>query len=59
MNDNPLKQQILGNNFAYRPYFSQALSGISSVYLALGYRTKKRGCIFPIRCAVMMASYWG
>ncbi|WP_271270527.1 bifunctional diguanylate cyclase/phosphodiesterase [Aliamphritea hakodatensis] len=46
VNDNPLKQQILGNNFAYRPYFSQALSGISSVYLALGYRTKKRGLYF-------------
>ncbi len=46
VNDNPLKQQILGNNFAYRPYFSQAISGISSVYLALGYRTKKRGLYF-------------
>ncbi|WP_261841205.1 bifunctional diguanylate cyclase/phosphodiesterase [Aliamphritea ceti] len=46
VNDNPLKQKILGDNFAYRPYFKRALSGISSIYPALGYRTKKRGLYF-------------
>lgn len=34
---------FVGNNFAFRPYFRQALQGSHGIYLALGTRSAKRG----------------
>jgi PAS domain S-box-containing protein len=35
-----------GNNFAFRPYFKQAVKGIPSTYLALGTTSVKRGAYY-------------
>ncbi|MEH6576928.1 MAG: EAL domain-containing protein [Amphritea sp.] len=48
-NDFPKKSAALGRNYAYRPYFKQAVSGVSAIYLAKGDRTKKRGIYFSHR----------
>lgn len=37
---------IVGNSYAFRPYFQEAAQGKSSVHLALGVTTKKRGIYF-------------
>lgn len=37
---------LVGNNYAFRPYFQQAIQGIPAVHLALGVTTKKRGIYF-------------
>jgi PAS domain S-box-containing protein len=37
---------FVGINFAFRPYFQQAISGASSSYLALGITSKKRGAYY-------------
>lgn len=37
---------ILGNNYAFRPYFQQAIAGRPALYPALGVTTKKRGFYF-------------
>lgn len=41
---------FVGNNFSFRPYFQQAISGNPSTYLALGAASYKRGAYysFPI-----------
>jgi PAS domain S-box-containing protein len=41
---------FVGRNFAFRPYFQQAISGSPSSYLALGTTSKKRGvyCSYPV-----------
>lgn len=58
---------FVGNNFSFRPYFKQAISGQSSTYLALGAASYKRGAYYsfpvygefqkgPIGVAVIKAS---
>jgi len=37
---------FVGQNFAFRPYFRQAIGGIPSTYLALGTASGKRGAYF-------------
>ncbi len=37
---------FVGNNFAFRPYFKEALKGIPSTYLALGTTSGKRGAYY-------------
>ncbi|MBI4642161.1 MAG: PAS domain S-box protein, partial [Deltaproteobacteria bacterium] len=37
---------FVGVNFAFRPYFQQAISGAPSSYLALGITSKKRGAYY-------------
>jgi len=37
---------FVGQNFAFRPYFQQAIHGIPSTYLALGTASGKRGAYF-------------
>ncbi|MHB8066331.1 MAG: sensor histidine kinase [Desulfobaccales bacterium] len=37
---------FVGNNFAFRPYFQQAIAGAPSAYLALGTTSKKRGAYY-------------
>jgi len=37
---------FVGNNFAFRPYFKQAIVGIPSTYMALGKTSGKRGAYF-------------
>lgn len=37
---------IVGNNYGFRPYFKNAMQGDTSVHLALGVTTKKRGIYF-------------
>ncbi|WP_415897358.1 EAL domain-containing protein [Neptuniibacter sp. QD57_21] len=37
---------LVGKNYAFRPYFQQAIQGIPTVHLALGVTTKKRGLYF-------------
>ena len=37
---------LVGKNYAFRPYFKQAMTGKPAVYLALGVTTKKRGFYF-------------
>ncbi len=37
---------FVGMNYAFRPYFQQALNGSPSVYMALGVTSKKRGAYF-------------
>lgn len=41
---------FVGVNFAFRPYFQQAIAGAPSSYLALGITSKKRGayCSHPV-----------
>lgn len=34
---------FMGQNFSFRPYFQQAMQGLSSNYLAMGMTSKKRG----------------
>jgi PAS domain S-box-containing protein len=34
---------FVGSNFAFRPYFQQAIRGVAGVYLAVGTTSKKRG----------------
>lgn len=40
------KQSFLGNNYAFRPYFKQAMKGRISVYPAVGVTTYARGIYF-------------
>ncbi len=58
---------FVGNNFSFRPYFQQAISGHPSTYLALGAASYKRGAYYscpvygrsgkkPIGVAVIKAS---
>ncbi|EAR62823.1 EAL domain-containing protein [Neptuniibacter caesariensis] len=42
----PPETSIVGNNYGFRPYFKQAIWGESSIHLALGVTTKKRGIYF-------------
>lgn len=42
----PENATLIGNNYAFRPYFQQAIQGLPSVHLALGVTTKKRGIYF-------------
>lgn len=37
---------LVGKNYAFRPYFQQAIQGMPTVHLALGVTTKKRGIYF-------------
>ena len=37
---------FVGNNFAFRPYFKEALKGIPSTYMALGTTSGKRGAYY-------------
>ncbi|MCF8100648.1 MAG: PAS domain S-box protein [Desulfarculaceae bacterium] len=37
---------FVGHNFAFRPYFKQALAGKAAKYLALGTTSKKRGAYY-------------
>ncbi|MDA3900423.1 MAG: ATP-binding protein [Spirochaetes bacterium] len=37
---------FLGQNYAFRPYFTNALSGSTTIYPALGVTTNKRGIYF-------------
>ena len=39
-------KSFVGKNYAFRPYFKKAISGVPSVYLALGITSKKRGVYF-------------
>ena len=39
----PKETSLVGNNYAFRPYYQQAIQGNHSVHLALGVTTKKRG----------------
>jgi len=58
---------FVGQNFAFRPYFQQAIDGHSATYLALGTTSGKRGAYFshpvyageggtPVGIAVIKAS---
>ena len=44
-------ETLFGNNYRFRPYFSEAMKGNTVHYAALGVTTKKRGLYFssPIR----------
>ncbi|MBI5055880.1 MAG: response regulator [Nitrospirae bacterium] len=37
---------FVGKNYAFRPYFRQAMSGAAAVYMALGVTSQKRGIYF-------------
>ena len=37
------EQSLIGNNFAFRPYFQDALAGKSGGYYAVGFKTRKPG----------------
>jgi C4-dicarboxylate-specific signal transduction histidine kinase len=37
---------FVGKNFAFRPYFQQAVKGVPSTYLALGTTSGKRGAYY-------------
>ncbi len=37
---------FVGKNYAFRPYFQEALAGRPAIYLALGVTSKKRGIYF-------------
>jgi len=37
---------FVGKNYAFRPYFTQALKGSPSIYMALGVTSKKRGIYY-------------
>jgi len=40
------KASFVGKNYGFRPYFKEAMQGRSSVYMALGITSKKRGIYF-------------
>ena len=40
------RSSFIGGNFAFRPYFQQAIQGQNSTYYALGVRSKERGIFF-------------
>ena len=46
-----LKKTLTGKNYQFRPYFTEAIKGRSSVYIALGVTTGKRGIYYsaPVR----------
>ena len=46
-----LPDSFVGQSYAFRPYFKQALQGIAGSYFALGVTTKKMGhyASFPVR----------
>lgn len=48
---------FLGGNYAFRPYFKQAMQGLNSTYHALGLRSGERGIFFsaPIYVAGKIA----
>ncbi|HUU53016.1 MAG TPA: cache domain-containing protein, partial [Candidatus Bathyarchaeia archaeon] len=37
---------FVGKNYAFRPYFQQAIQGMPSIYMALGVTSKKRGVYY-------------
>ncbi len=37
---------FVGKNYAFRPYFQQAMQGFPAIYMALGVTSKKRGIYF-------------
>ena len=37
---------FVGKNYAFRPYFQQAMQGMPSIYMALGVTSKKRGVYY-------------
>jgi len=37
---------FVGENYAFRPYFQQAIQGTPSIYMALGITSKKRGVYY-------------
>lgn len=39
-------ESFIGKNFSFRPYFKNAMKGFSSLYMAVGAITKKRGMFF-------------
>ncbi|MGC2064278.1 MAG: PAS domain-containing protein [Thermodesulfovibrionales bacterium] len=39
-------QSFVGKNYAFRPYFQDAISGTSAIYPAIGVVTKKRGLFY-------------
>lgn len=41
-----LERSFIGRNYAWRPYFSQAISGVAGQYFALGSSSKQRGYYF-------------
>ncbi len=47
----PTGSTLQGNNYRFRPYFSEAMKGTNYRYAALGVTTKKRGLYFssPVR----------
>ncbi|WP_432472734.1 bifunctional diguanylate cyclase/phosphodiesterase [Amphritea sp. HPY] len=45
-NDFSKKSITMGNSYAFRPYFKEAISGGSAIYLTKGNTTKKRGIYF-------------
>jgi PAS domain S-box-containing protein len=57
---------FVGTNFAFRPYFQEAISGSPSTYLAIGITSKRRGAYYsypvygnrgaPLGVAVIKAS---
>jgi C4-dicarboxylate-specific signal transduction histidine kinase len=36
-------ESFVGKNYSFRPYFGEAISGLTSTYMALGITSKKRG----------------
>ncbi len=42
----PAGSTLQGNNYRFRPYFSEAMKGVSYRYAALGVTTQKRGLYF-------------
>ncbi len=48
-----LERTFVGQNFAFRPYFQQAMAGNAGRYFALGTTSKKRGYFYsyPVRIA--------
>ncbi|MCW8885166.1 MAG: EAL domain-containing protein [Motiliproteus sp.] len=45
-NTNSAAPSLIGNNYGFRPYFKDALVQGSSVYMAMGVTTRKRGIYF-------------
>lgn len=44
------RDSFVGRNYAFRPYFQEAIQGMPTVYMALGVTSKKRGiyCSYPV-----------
>ncbi len=40
------EDSFMGKNYKFRPYFSQALQGVPSIYMARGLTSKKRGVYY-------------